>query len=162
DPSVTVRREATVALPKLLGRAALPRLASLKDDPDPFSRARVAEAFAVLAPAESEAARELVRFAKDDPDRRVREAALNGLKPIKTRASREALTLALASKDLSLIGTAADVLGEQSDPSARDALVDAFRASQGDFDLTEARADLLDALGRLGAAESRTLLTEAL
>lgn len=162
DPSPTVRRAAVLALPRVLGRAALPRLLGLASSDDPFVRARVAEALAALAPSAPEARREIVRLAREDADRRVREAALGALRGVKDAESRKVLVDALASGDLSLVSTAATVLGERGDAAAREPLARAYGECLKSFELTEARASILEALDRLGGAEAKALVEKGL
>lgn len=162
DPSPTVRRAAVLALPRVLGRAALPRLLGLARNDDPMLRARVAEALAALAPSTPEARKEIVHLAREDSDRRVREAALGALRGVKDAESRGVLVDALACGDLSLVSTAATVLGERGDPAAREPLVRAYGACRASFELTEARASILEAVDRLGGAEAKSLLESGL
>ncbi len=135
-------------------------LSSMGPDPDWSVRAALPDILAGLG-VEADRTMGWVTAAADDPDVRVRVAALGALARLNAPDLDERLSAALSASDYSLRATAARLMGQRMPEGGVARLADAY--DRGDSDATpQARSAALEALARYGTEEARTVIRRAL
>jgi cyclophilin family peptidyl-prolyl cis-trans isomerase/HEAT repeat protein len=158
DTSPAIRAGAMRALARLDGETFLSALSGLDPDRDWTVRAAQAAALGELPPAL--AGGRLIAMLKDR-DQRVIPGVLAALVASKAPGAERILLERLKADDFVVRAAAANGLGDLKATSAAPALIEAYRAADGDSTYT-ARAAILTALDRLDPNAAGPLLQEAL
>jgi cyclophilin family peptidyl-prolyl cis-trans isomerase/HEAT repeat protein len=158
DSSAAMRGAAIRALARIDPDTLLAALSGLDPDPDWTVKAAEVAALAVLPP---ERARARLGVLSQDQDARVVSAVVAVLVTSKAPGSETTLIEQLDADDFAVRAAAARGLGELEAASSVPALVEAYRAADGDSAYA-ARAAMLSALATLDPMVARPLLEDAL
>ena len=158
DSSPAMRGAAIRALALVGADTLLAALSGLDPDPDWTVRAAEVAALAALPP---ERARARLGVLSQDQDARVVSAVVAALVASKAPGSETTLIEQLDADDFAVRAAAARGLGELAVASSVPALVEAYRAADGDSAYA-ARAAMLTALAQLDPTVARPLLEDAL
>jgi cyclophilin family peptidyl-prolyl cis-trans isomerase/HEAT repeat protein len=158
DPAPGVRGAAIRALAAIDSETFLTTLSGLDPDRDWTVRTSLADALAMLPPAQGQA--RLVAMLQDR-DQRVIPAVLRALIAAKAPDAERILRDQLKADDFVIRQTAASGLASLKATSAVSALMDAYRATDGDSTYV-ARAAILTAVNTLDPVAARPLLQVAL
>ena len=158
DPAPAIRSAALRATAALDPENFVTVLSGLDPDPQWTVRASLASTLGTLAPG---VALPRLHQLLNDSDQRVIPAVLQGLVKLKAADAPATLIEHLKADDPAVRAAAAEGIGDLKPPNGAQALTDAYRAGQGDA-LFTARAAVLDALSKFGAAAAMPVLTTAL
>jgi len=134
-------------------------LSGLEPDPHWIVRGAIADVLGTV-PAEVAIAR--LRQMLDDQDKRVIPSVIGSLTRLKAPGLEELLLAQLKAQDVGVRSAAARALGELRPAAGAAALRDAYRQSQGDSAMQDAREAALTALARYGAQEATETIKAAM
>ena len=158
DPSPAIRAGAVRALARLDAETFLTTLSALEPDRDWTVRVAQASALGTVPPALGQPR---LTAMLSDRDLRVIPSVLGALVASKAPGTEQVLLERLKADDFVVRTAAANGLAELKVASAVPALIEAYRAADGDSTYT-ARAAVLSALNQINPAAARPVLEEAL
>lgn len=158
DPSPNVRAASLVSQARVLGDEIAPEVENLSDRSDPRLRAGAAAAAARLS--DERAVPVLLKMTRD-PNLRVADIAVRGLKDHPTAAARERIEELLGDIDNGLRLAAAEILKEIGETSDLQALDRCLASSRGEIS-AEVAVIVVEAAAKIGGARGQTVVEHGL